>query len=273
MRDRAIRMLSLGIRQIKDPYYQGFAAQLSFYFILSIVPIIILISQIMGYFLETTINDAMGWLLNYIEGELAKVIKDMLAYRSAGAVNLAYVIVALWAASRAQFSMVRLTNFTYTEGASTGRGFLRDRLRAMVTMGVTIIIIIISLVVLLYGGKLLELLTDTQEIWLFLRWPVAFALFLFMIGFNYYMLPSKRVGIKEIIPGSIFASVGLLLVTLVYSIYIDRVANYDVLYSSLANVVAMLFWFYFLAWVLGLGVIVNKVWMDTDTKSYYQPVD
>lgn len=50
MRDRLLRMLSLGIRQFKDPYYQGFAAQLSFYFILSIVPIVILISQILGHF-------------------------------------------------------------------------------------------------------------------------------------------------------------------------------------------------------------------------------
>ena len=272
MRDRILRMLSLGIRQIKDPYYQGFAAQLSFYFILSIVPIVILISQILGYFLETSINEAMGWLLTYIKGDLAKTIKDMLSYRSAGAVNAAYVVIALWSASRAQFSMLRLTNFTYTKGRSMGKGSWRDRLRAMFTMGVTILIIIISLVVLLYGGKLLELVTNMGEIWLVLRWPIAFALYFFMIGFNYYMIPSRRVKIKEIIPGSIFASVGLLLVTLIYSVYIDRVANYDLLYSSLANVVALLFWFYFLAWVVGLGVIVNKVWMDTDTQGYYREV-
>lgn len=120
----------------------------------------------------------------------------------------------------------------------------------------------------LYGGKVLEMISDVKEIWIILRWPIAFALYCFMIGFNYYMIPSKRVRIKEIIPGSIFASVGLLLVTILYSAYIDRVANYDLLYSSLANVVAMLFWFYFLAWVVGLGVIVNKVWMDTEGCCY-----
>lgn len=272
MKDRVLRMLSLGIRQFKDPYYQGFAAQLSFYFILSIVPIVILISQILGHFLQTSIDDAMGWILSYIEGDLAETIKSMLSYRSAGAVNAAYVVIALWSASRAQFSMLRLTNFTYTKGESMGRGYWRDRIRAMLTMGVTIIIIIISLVVLLYGGKLLEMVTDMKEIWIFLRWPIAFALYFLMIGFNYYMIPSKRVKIKEIIPGSVFASVGLLLVTLFYSFYIDRVANYDLLYSSLANVVALLFWFYFLAWVVGLGVIVNKVWMDTGPQCRYREV-
>ena len=112
MKDRVLRMLSLGIRQFKDPYYQGFAAQLSFYFILSIVPIVILISQILGHFLQTSIDDAMGWILSYIEGDLAETIKSMLSYRSAGAVNAAYVVIALWFASRAQFSMLRLTNFT-----------------------------------------------------------------------------------------------------------------------------------------------------------------
>lgn len=272
MRDRLLRMLSLGIRQFKDPYYQGFAAQLSFYFILSIVPIVILISQILGHFFETNINEAMGWLLTYIKGDLAETIKDMLSYRSAGAVNAAYVFIALWSASRAQFSMLRLTNFTYTKGESMGQGYWRDRLRAMLTMGITIIVIIVSLVVLLYGGKILERITTVGEIWIILRWPIAFALYFVMIGFNFYMIPSKRVKIKEVIPGTIFASLGLLLVTLVYSVYIDRVANYDLLYSSLANVVALLFWFYFLAWVIGLGVIVNRVWMDTDTKGYYREI-
>lgn len=264
MKKRIFRMVSLGIKQFSDPYYQGFAAQLSFYFILSLVPIVLLISQLMGFFLETSIEDAVGWILGYVKGGLAVEIEQLLSYKSAGAVNIIFLIIALWAASRAQFSMMRITNFTFSEGKSTGKGYFRDRLRAFKTMAFTLFVIIMALVVLVYGGKLLNLLTDNAEVWLFLRWPVAYALYFLMISYNYYMLPSNKVKFREIIPGSIFASIGLLIVTVVYSAYTSTVVNYDILYGSLATVVALMFWFYFLAWVLCLGVLFNKVWKDTE---------
>ena len=69
---------------------------------------------------------------------------------------------------------------------------------------------------------------------------------------------------KEVIPGSIFASVGMLLVTYCYSKYANSLANYDVIYGALSSVVVIMLWFYFIAWVLCLGVLCNKVWADTN---------
>ncbi len=42
------KSLSL-IKRLQDPYYQGAAAELGFYFIFSIVPIITILTQILGY--------------------------------------------------------------------------------------------------------------------------------------------------------------------------------------------------------------------------------
>ena len=41
-------MIILGIKQFSDPYYQGFAAQIAFFIMLSLVPTIIVISQLLG---------------------------------------------------------------------------------------------------------------------------------------------------------------------------------------------------------------------------------
>ncbi|MEG2298399.1 MAG: YhjD/YihY/BrkB family envelope integrity protein, partial [Anaerovoracaceae bacterium] len=85
----------------------------------------------------------------------------------------------------------------------------------------------------------------------------------FTIGYNYYFLPINRVRFKDLIPGTIFASIGLLLVTLFYSLYMNNLANYNILYGSLASIIALMFWFYLLSWVLALGILFNKVWADT----------
>ena len=85
-------------------------------------------------------------------------------------------------------------------------------------------------------------------------------------------MPTNRVPFRKILPGSIFASGGMLIVTLIYARYTTSVANYDIIYGALSSIVAILFWFYFLAWVLCLGILVNKVWDDTEEFSKRKPV-
>ena len=77
------------------------------------------------------------------------------------------------------------------------------------------------------------------------------------------MLPTHRVPYRAVVPGSIFASIGLMAVTWAYSIYTSVSSGYDILYGSFSNFVALMFWFYLLSWVLFLGVILNKVWRDS----------
>ena len=48
MKSRLLQMILLGIKQFRDPYYQGFAAQMSFYIVLSLVPTLIVLTQILG---------------------------------------------------------------------------------------------------------------------------------------------------------------------------------------------------------------------------------
>ena len=53
------------------------------------------------------------------------------------------------------------------------------------------------------------------------------------------------------------------MVTYVYTIYTNISTNYDILYGSFSNIVALMFWFWFLAWVMCLGVSFNRVWWAT----------
>ncbi|MEA4923177.1 MAG: YihY/virulence factor BrkB family protein [Eubacteriaceae bacterium] len=262
-RNRFWRMVTLGIKQFRDPYYQGFAAQLSFYFMLSIVPIIILLSQVLANIFQSSLEDAVGWLLQYSKGTVSDELNKILTYKTAGFSNFIYIFVAIWASSRAQFSMMRITNFMFTEGKSTGKGYWRERFRAVVNMLLFMIIIVLALVALVFGGKIIELLGWSAAIWTALRWPVALLLYFLLISYSYYIMPTDKIKFRQVLPGSIFASVGLVLVTMIYSFYTTRIADYNIIYGVLGNIVAIMFWFFFLAWVLCLGILLNKVWMDT----------
>ena len=57
-------MFIVGFRQIQDPYYHGFAAQISFYLMLSVVPIFLLLVQILGLF-DISTETALGIIEQY----------------------------------------------------------------------------------------------------------------------------------------------------------------------------------------------------------------
>lgn len=262
-------IIIFGRKRLRDPYYQGAAAELAFFLLLSIVPIFILLSQLLGIF-SISLDGIKEWIRADINAEGADLLLSLLDYSPSGVNSVFLAITALWAASRAQFAMLRITNYTLTDGYSTGEGYFRDRIRSLRTVLITVFTIGFSLVILVYGEVLLKLVFGIvtggemgEKTWIMIRWPVAAVLYFLMISYNYYVLPTYRVPFSAVVPGSIFSSVGLLVVTLVFNMYTNVSSGYDILYGSFSNIVALMFWFYFLSWVMFLGVVLNKVWWET----------
>jgi len=266
---RIRKMIILGIQQFQDPYYQGVAAQLAFFMFLSILPTFILLSQVLGFF-SLSLSSIEQWVDINVTGAGVDTIRRMLNYSPSGINSFFLAVTALWAASRVQFAMIRVTNYTLTDGITTGEGYVKDRLRSLKTILMTIFTVAFSLIVVVYGPIILNLVLGkvlgakiTEAAWMALRWPLAAALYFLMISYNYYVLPSIRVRYRDIVPGSVFASIGFLAVTFVYNIYTARSVNYDILYGSFSNIVVLMFWFWFIAWVMCLGVTINRVWWAT----------
>ena len=287
-RKRIRKMVIKGIRQFGDPYYQGFAAQIAFFIMLSLVPTLILAGQILSY-LNISMTDVLSYWINRSHmGNLQRNILDNLQgiINSVSGKNIKgkqtslpllndiiLIALALWSASRAQFSLMRIANYTYSEGRTTGN-FFRERWRSLGTMFLTICSLTFVVIVLVYGKLILSLLFQglfkgslkqqvITTLWTFLRWPLAAVLYFFIVLFDYYVLPIRKMPLKDHIPGSIAAAAAMVIITVFYSVYVQFLANYALIYSSMASIVALLFWFYFLSWVLVLGVLFNKVWLDT----------
>ncbi|MBQ2746974.1 MAG: YihY/virulence factor BrkB family protein [Firmicutes bacterium] len=269
-----IRAITFSIlKQFKDPFYNGFAATLGFYFMLSVVPMMILLSQLLGLF-SLSMQFLEMWITQYITGEAIDIITSLVHFVPSTGTNILFTVMALWAASRAQFAMMRLTNYTYSEGRRMGKGFWRDRMRAVVTIAFTLFALTFALVIIVYGEMILkiviswfafnrEIAYELNRMWFIVRWPLTVFLYLFMVSYNYYILPMDRKKFRDILPGAVFASVGMFLATTIFRLYANNTANYDIIYGALATVVVIMIWFYILAWFLGVGVMFNKAWDDT----------
>ena len=273
-------MFFLGIKYIRLPYYQGFAAQLAFYLLLSIVPAIILLAQLLGVF-DISLKLIEDLISEYVYSEAIEIFRSFIGEAPTHPMNALFLLISLWSASRVQFSMIRIMNLTMTDGQRKGGGFFRDRFKAIKIILFTLFTITFALVILVYGEILLRMLIDpinraleieyeVDRLLLLLRWPAALILYFFMVSYNYYALPYEKVKFKEILPGSMFASAAMLLVTYLYSIYMTYVAHFDIIYGSLAIAVALMVWFFLLSWALVLGIVFNKVYHETKKPTHIE---
>ena len=269
MKERIKRMLLLGFKQMQDPYYQGIAAQVAFFFMLSIVPTMILLSQFLGV-LNLSLDSIAKLFELDITPEFLETLEGMLQHDTISTLNIVLIIAAIWAASRIQFTLMRVTTYTYSEGRDTGR-YWRLRGRSMLSILLTVLALAAIVVILVYGQLLISYLADRllisvkfRRFWKLFRWPLVWLIFVFVLSLNYYfVLPQGHRKYRDVLPGAIFCSLGMLIVTMIYSIYTSRAVNNNILYGSMASIAALMFWFYFICWVLILGILFNKVWKDT----------
>lgn len=241
---------------------------------MSMIPVMLVISQILAFIFKEDLRQVVRQLLQETGSEsLPGKLEHFIIGGGSDSISIFFVIIAMWAASKAQFSMIRIANYTLTggEGVVTGfSGFLKDRLRAYSMMFFFILILTFTIVIIIYAEFVLNgifsflgVKVSGADIWLILRWPVSLVLYFLNISFLYYIMPTQKLRYRYIIPGSLFASAGVLIVTYGYNLYVSGLANYNVLYGSLATVIAMLIWFYMIGWVFTLGLVFTNAWIKT----------
>ena len=122
-------MIILGFRQLWDPYYQGFAAQVAFFILLSFVPTVILVSQLMSL-VNVSILDADYLIEKMADPAVGRLLRRLLSSRLNTGSNIILILTAVWASSRVQFALMRISNYLYSNGRTTG-DFFTERARSL----------------------------------------------------------------------------------------------------------------------------------------------
>ena len=86
----------------------------------------------------------------------------------------------------------------------------------------------------------------------------------------YIIAPDDKIKGKYVTKGALFTTTAWLIITMIFSYYINNIANYKVIYGNLANVVILLFWLYLLAYIFVIGLFLNRrnteVWKQKTNK-------
>lgn len=278
--NRIVSMLAQGLAILGKPYCQDAAAVITYFILLSLVPTVIIMTQLLSL-VDISQVDMDKVIDGMMDPSMGNLLKSLLTAPLTAGNNLILAGTAIWAASKMQFSMQKVTNYIYTDGETTGT-FIKERIRAIIITILTVMIFAVVTVILVNGPLIIQALfgnmlkgTTINKIWMQLRWPVTALLYLLLVLFNYLTLPNYKLDIqklkaRDVLPGSILAVTGMLLVTFFYSLYI-KFANLSAIYGALASIVALMVWFYLISEVLIIGMIFNKVWTNTRDEDMSEP--
>ena len=84
--------------------------------------------------------------------------------------------------------------------------------------------------------------------------PVVVVGFLLLI---YKFLPNRKDLFRKQIPGAIFTAIGWLVISWVFSVYLDIFKGFSDMYGSLTTIVLIMLWLYFCMYIMMMAVEFN----------------
>jgi membrane protein len=249
----------------------GRAAQLSYYFLLSLFPLLICLSALLGYFfaaetrLEQRLLEYLGSMMPRAAFDIVRATTDDLL-RTRGSGKLSFgLLVALWLASSGMEAVIEGLNVAFQ--VEEARPWWRRR---MVALGLTVTVALLAgcgLGLALAGGIGGKLLTDFiglgeiwSPLWRVAQWIASMLFLLFAIALVYFLGPNlkaRRRG-QVILPGAIVALIGWMTASAGLRVYLDHFSTFGTTYGSLGAVIALLLWLYLTGAALLLGAEINS---------------
>lgn len=269
-------------KNVVDDDLTGRAAQLAYYFFLSLFPTLIFISSLTGLILgsQSGLRDQLlqsfATFLPPTAYALVVTTFNEILKASSARTALLGIVFAFWSATSGMTATQDTLNAVckMKETRPIWKTYL-------IAMGLTVVVLVLALSALAIffdGGKLVHfvahhigLSAGLTFLWRAVQWPLALFQLSLAFSFTYYFAPDlKHKTWRWITPGSVIGILGWLTVSGVFRLYLHFFNHYSLTYGSLGAVIILLLWFYLSGFMLLLGGEVNAtIWyMNEETDKH-----
>lgn len=258
------------VRYVSDRHISVHAASACFFLVLAFFPMLVLLLGLIrytGYSVQTLTELIDGLVPAALYPAAEKLVIS--TYRNTtGTVLSISVLTALWSASRGVYGLLCGMNAIYDVRES--RPWWQARTVSVLYTFVFLLVLLLTLVLHVFGKgvirflvglhlpgfNLLAWLIDQRFLLLLVVLSLAFAAM-------YMFLPDRRNRFKESLPGAVLAAVGWQMVSLLFSVYVEKVSAYANIYGSVYAVALSLLWLYLCVCILFFGGALNR-WLRQD---------
>ena len=254
------------IRDLRIPLH---AANTGFFLILSLFPALVLLLSIIRY----TPLDVHS-LLRFLEGLIPEALlpeAELLIVNTyentTGAVVSLSAVTALWSASRGIYGLITGLNVIYR--VNERRSFLQVRFLSVLYTFAFLLVLLLTLVLHVFGTGLLEWMAGSSlPFFRFLSGVVDLRFFLLvflqtaLFAAMFTALPNRKLSLADSLPGAFLASIGWLVFSHIFSLYVEYFPTYSRIYGSVYAIALSMLWLYFCISIVFYGGILNRILMD-----------
>jgi len=246
----------------------GYAAQMAYFFILSLFPFLLFLMTLLAYLPVKNLRDVIiESLRKVLPREALTLVEDnvqaLVGEQKGGLLSFG-ILFAIWTSASGMTSIMDALN--RVNRVKETRGFLMVQIEGVaMVIGFSLFIITAS-VLLIFGPKIIEAVAgrvklDSWGLMLIriLRWPVALACAAITVSGIYWFGPAAVHEWHPVSWGSAFAVIAWVAASLGFSTYVNRFGTYNKTYGSIGAVIVLLSWLYISALVLLIGAEIDTV--------------
>ena len=251
---------------VKEDDVAGLAAELSYFFLLSMFPLLIFLFTLLPY-LPISQDDLLNVIKDFAPGQTMDLIQtnltEIMNNRSGGLLSFG-IIATIWSASNGMNAIVKALNRAYKVDET--RSYIVTRgMSIFLTFGM-IFVFMIALLLPVFGKQIGMYLFSQfgfssyfVNLWNALRFVLSgVILFIVFVGI-YYFAPSKKIRCVTAIPGAIVATIGWVLASLAFSYYVGSYGNYSATYGSIGSIIVLMVWLFLSGAILIFGGEINAL--------------
>ena len=234
---------------------------IAFALILSIFPSIMILGFIISTF-SISADSLIDVLSVNIPKEIYDIIIKFLYNDSSAGFALLTVIIGLYFSANGTKAIITAANILYkNEEKST----LKREVKSFFLVILLMVLFAFTTIILGFGSTILKATINlldgsydyVYKVFAIIKWPVAFLLIYFFIKIVYTIVPSVRIKSSSVTKGAIFTTIGWMIATFIYSMYVSNFARYDIFYGSLSSIIVLMIWVYILSNILVIGITIN----------------
>ena len=253
---------------VTEDHVGAYAAQSAYFFMLCMIPIILLLITMVQY-TPVTKADVMTAVIQVFPTSVDSMITSIVnqVYNQSSGISPITVVVALWSAGKGVLAMTSGLNCVYK--CNETRNYIFLRIRATIYTVMFILVIIFLLVLSVFGNTLnifiaahvpiLKNLADRLIAMRTIITPIVLMVFCLLI---YKFLPNRKDKLRKQLPGAVFAAIGWMIVSWIFSVYVDIFKGFSDMYGSLTTIVLIMLWMYFCMYCILLGGELNMMMYD-----------
>ena len=258
---------------VKEMYYRLMydeisllSANLSYYFILSLFPMLIVALALTPYF-KIDQQFLLEKIQSYAPGDLGDYLFDMISEvlnNKNNTIITVGIVFTLWSASSGIYGIIIAFNNAFR--VRDGRIWIVTKIISVILTALFLVGMFLALALIVFGKQLTYILFHKfnldegfYNLWSVINYtlPLLFIFFVFM--FLYTMWPNLKLKTISILPGALFATLSWTVVSKLFGYYIDHFSSYIKTYGTIGAFMAFILWLYITGYILIIGAEINAI--------------